>query len=170
MFRSQLKKEMTVLGARLEHWKLRDESVLVFDFHLEVIALKKRRRQIQHSCQFSRSKAVIHIICHPGLEGTRRDLAHRASAIDEPFVHPARLCDVCMRRNPPAIGKNERQLVAGMFLQMIFEFAQFHKFNAVRTCVHCNIPVRAQHSMRVSRAMRRPMGPGGKSKGTRNVR
>jgi hypothetical protein len=88
--------------------------ILVFDLHVEIVATKKRRRQVEDSRQFARRDSVLGVVGHPRLQRASRGAANGAAAVDEALVHAACFRDVRVRRDAVAIRETECQFQAGI--------------------------------------------------------
>jgi hypothetical protein len=109
------------------HRELRNEPVLVFEFDLEIFALKERSRAVYDVRQFSSRETVVRVVGHPGLQAEKRGFAEGGSAIKEGLVHSPYLGDVGVCRDNPAIRQHESQVECGILFERSNEGAGFHK-------------------------------------------
>ena len=67
----QGKNERVLMRSSRFNRELGDESVLIFDLRIQIIAAENGGRPLDDVGQFSRGEAVISIVRHPGLEAER---------------------------------------------------------------------------------------------------
>jgi hypothetical protein len=106
---------------------LRNEPIFVFEFDLEVIALKEGSGPVDDIRQFSSRETVVRVVGHPGLQAEKRGFAEGGSAIKEGLVHSPYLGDVGVCRNNPAIRQNKSEVECGILFERSNESAGFHK-------------------------------------------
>ena len=114
-----------LMGCRLDR-ELGDESLLVFDFHIEIILPEDRCRPLNDGGELSGGEPVIGIVRHPGLEAERGCPPRRSPAVQEGLVDASHLRDMRMERDESAIGKEEAEVGVGVIPEGFQENGGFH--------------------------------------------
>jgi hypothetical protein len=109
------------------HRELRNEPVLVFEFHIKVVPLKERSGPVNDIRKFPSRKTMVRVVGHPGLQAEKRSFAEGGSAIKEGLVHTPDFGDVGVRGNNPAIRQHKSEFEGGILFEGSNEGAGFHK-------------------------------------------
>jgi hypothetical protein len=97
--------------------ELRNEPILIFQLHIEVITLEKRSSPVDDVSQFYSREAVVDVISNPCLKAEKRGFAEGGSAIKEGLVHTPDFSDVGVRRDKSSIRKHESEVESGILFE-----------------------------------------------------
>jgi len=103
VFVSQMEKEEAVGELGVDHWKLGDHRLFVFDFDGQVLRGQNIACFLENIGEFACEEAMIGVVVHPCLEEARFLCASRAAAVNEAFGDMADFRDVKVRGNEGAI-------------------------------------------------------------------
>lgn len=108
-----MEEERTIHGARGFDRELGDQSILILDFHIEIVLPENRLRFLKDSSEATGQEPMIGIIRHPCLQGTMHRTANCAATVDECLLNAPYLGDMRVSLDQPTIWQNETKLVIG---------------------------------------------------------
>jgi hypothetical protein len=126
-----MKEEDAVGELGIDHWKLGDHRVFVFNFERQVLRGQNIASFLENVGKFTGEKAVVGVLVHPCLEEASFLRAPGASAVDESFGDMADLRDVKVRRNEGAIWQLQAHGGARMRPKVFKENVDIHSLAAV---------------------------------------
>jgi len=97
--------------------ELRDQPILVFQLHVEVIALEKRSSPVDDISQFARWEAVVDVISNPCLKAEKRDFPEGGSTIKEGLVHTPDFRDVRVHWDKSSVRKHKSEVEGGILFE-----------------------------------------------------
>jgi hypothetical protein len=106
--------------------KLRDEAILVLEFRSEVLLAEDRRGTVDDVREFFGGKAMVGIVCHPGLQAEVGKPADGCSAVEEGLVDASHLGDMGVDGNQTTVGQDELEMMTGVGPEDGEEFGGFH--------------------------------------------
>jgi hypothetical protein len=97
--------------------ELRNEPILVFQLHIEVITLEKRSSPVDDVRQFYSREAVVDVISNPCLKAEKRGLAEGGSTIKEGLVHTPDFRDVRVHWDKSSVRKHKSEVEGGILFE-----------------------------------------------------
>jgi hypothetical protein len=109
-----------------EHWILRDDATIVFDFHFELIVRQDSAAELKDLRETIRAQPVINIAADVRLKDNRFAPSGEAAAVDEVFHDVTNLGYMGVRRNRISIGQNKTRKRLGMLFENFSKGGEFH--------------------------------------------
>lgn len=115
----------------VDHGKLGDHRLFVFNFDRQVLRGQNIARFLENIGEFTSEKTMLGVVVHPCLEETRFLCASGAAAIDEAFGDMADFRDVVVRRNAGAVWQFQAHGSVRMSPKVFEKSVDIHSLAAV---------------------------------------
>ena len=109
-----------------EHWILRDDATIVFNFHFELVVRQDSAAELKDLRETIRAQPVINIAADVRLKDNRFAPSGEAAAVDEVFHDVTNLGYMGVRGNGISIGQGKTRKRVGMLFEDLSKGGEFH--------------------------------------------